>query len=65
MLQNRFVSKGAWIAVAALVGFVLGNYGLYDRIGLTNETYQTLVDLIFAVLTAFGIFNNPTDKANF
>lgn len=58
-MQNRFKSKAAWLAVAALLGFILGNYGLYDKIGLTDQTYKTLVDLIFAVLAAFGIFNNP------
>jgi len=63
--QNRFMSKAAWVAVAALIGFILGNYGLYDAIGLTNDTYQTLVDLILAVLSAFGIFNNPTSKNTF
>lgn len=65
MKQNRFLSKAAWVAVAALIGFILGNYGLYDKIGLTNESYQTLVNLIFSALAAFGIFNNPTDEKNF
>lgn len=64
-MQNRLKSKAAWLAVASLLGFILGNYGLYDAIGLTNETYQTLVSLFFACLTAFGVFNNPTDKNNF
>ena len=65
MKQIRWESKGAWLAVAALIGFILGNYGLYDAIGLTNETYQTLVDLLFAVLINFGIFNDPTNKTGF
>ena len=65
MKQNRLRSKAAWLTVAALIGFVLGNYGLYDAIGLTNETYQTLVNLIFASATAFGIFNDPTTSNHF
>lgn len=64
-MQSRLKSKAAWLAVASLLGFILGNYGLYDKIGLTNETYQTLVNLIFTVLAAFGIFNNPTDSEKF
>ncbi|HYE12264.1 MAG TPA: holin [Patescibacteria group bacterium] len=64
-MQNRFKSKVGWLAIAALVGFILGNYGLYDVVGLTNESYQMLVDLIFAMLTAFGVWNNPADKDNF
>ena len=64
-MQNRLRSKVAWVAVASLVGFLLGNYGLYDAIGLTNETFQQLVNLLFAVLAAFGVFNNPTDNQKF
>jgi uncharacterized membrane protein len=63
--MNRFKSKAAWVAVFALVGFFLGNYGLYAKIGLTDESYQTMVNLLLAVLAAFGIFNNPTDSQNF
>ena len=65
MTQSRWTSKAAWITVAALLGFLLGNYGLYNAIGLTNETYQTLVNLILAALSAFGIFNDPTNKTGF
>ena len=65
MKQSRLKSKVAWLAVASLVGFFLGNYGLYDVLGLTNETYQQLVNMVFACLTAFGVFNNPTDTGGF
>jgi uncharacterized membrane protein len=64
-MQNRLRSKGAWIAIAALVGFLLGNYGLYDAIGLTNESYQMMVDLVLGVAVALGVFNNPTDSTGF
>ncbi len=65
MTQNRMKSKAAWVAIFALVGFALGNWGLFDMIGLTNETWEKLVELILAALAAFGVFNNPTDKENF
>jgi len=65
MKQNRLTSKAAWIAIAAVIGFILGNYGLYDAIGLTNESYQLLVDLILAAIGAFGIWNDPTTKDSF
>lgn len=64
-MQNRFKSKAAWVAVFALIGFALGNWGMYDKIGLTNETWQTFVDLLLAALAAFGVFNNPTDGTAF
>ncbi len=64
-MQNRLKSKAAWVAVFALVGFILGNWGLFDVIGLTNETWQQLVELLLAALAAFGIFNNPTESDHF
>ena len=64
-MQNRLNSKVAWIALFAVISFLLGNYGLYDAIGLTSEAFQTLLNLIFATLTAFGVWNNPTEKTKF
>ena len=64
-MQNRLKSKAAWVAVLAIIGFVLGTWGLFEVIGLTNETWQQLVELILAALAAFGVFNNPTDAQNF
>lgn len=64
-MQNRLKSKAAWVAVLAIIGFVLGNWGLFEVIGLTDETWQQLVELILAALAAFGVFNNPTDAQNF
>lgn len=52
------------MAVVALIGFVLGNWGLYDYIGLNPESFQTLADLIFAAAIAVGVFNNPNDAEN-
>lgn len=61
MKQDRFKSKYLWVAVGALIAFFLGNYGLYETIGLTAETFQTLLNLVFTLLIALGIINSPTD----
>ena len=60
--MNRLRSKTVWITVAALIFFILKNYGLLECVGLTADSYNELVTLIFAVLMGFGILNNPTDK---
>ena len=60
--QNRFKSKTAWVAVAALVLFILKNYGLLVPIGLTEDSFKELTTLIFTVLSAFAFFNDPTSK---
>lgn len=63
--QNRIKSKAAWVAVVALLLFILKTYGLLAVIGLTEDSFKELTTLIFAVLAAFGIFNNPTNKEGF
>ena len=65
MTQNRLKSKVAWLSVTAIIGFILGNYGLYSAIGLTDDTYRTLVDLVFVALSMFGVFNNPENVDGF
>ena len=62
--QNRWRSKYLWISVASVVAFILGNWGIYEKVGLTNESFQNLVNLILSALATMGIINNPTDKKN-
>ncbi len=64
-MQNRLRSRVAWVALFAIIGFALGNWGLFDRLGLTDETWKTLVELMLAALAAFGVFNNPTSSDTF
>lgn len=56
--QPKWKSKYFWLAIASLVSFFLGNYGLYDAIGMTNESFQKFLDLLFVALTALGIWND-------
>lgn len=56
--QPKWKSKYFWYAMVAIAAFVLGNWGLYDFIGLTNETFQQLCNLIFAAVTALGVWND-------
>lgn len=60
-MNNRFKNYGLWVSIFALIGFCLGNWGLYDAIGLNSESYQQLVDLILMVLVAAGIISNPKE----
>lgn len=64
MVQNRFKSKYLWLAMFALLGFILKNWNLFDLIGLNLDSFNEMVDLILAVLIGLGIINNPTDKEN-
>lgn len=63
-MQNRFKSKVVWVTIVSLVILIGGNYGLWDKIGMTSETFQTAANLVLSVLVALGIINNPTDSEN-
>ena len=63
--QNRFLSKAAWTAAAALVLLVGDTFRLWDMIGITGEAAQAMLNAVLAVVAAFGIFNDPTNKSGF
>lgn len=63
--QPKWKSKIFWIAISSIIAFILGNYGLYDVIGLTSDSFQTLLNLIFAALAAFGVWNDAGNKENY
>ena len=64
-MSNRFKSPMAWSAIFALLIFLAKNYGLLTPLGLTVDSSKELTTLVFAVLTALGIFNNPQNKEGF
>lgn len=65
MSQSRWKSPVLWTSLAALLFFVLKTWGLLQWIGLNQDSYDQLISLVIAVLAAFGVINNPTDKQNF
>ena len=65
MTQSRWTSKVVWTTIIALVVLLGGNYGLWDLIGMTSETFQTAANLVLTVLVAVGIINNPSDAEKF
>ena len=65
MTQNRFKSWATWVAVAGAVWMLLSALGVPEKIGITADTWNTVLNAIGAILVGFGILNNPTDKTNF
>ena len=65
MKQSRLRSRVAWVAVIALVLFLLKNYNLLTVIGLTEGNFKELTGLVFAALATFGFFNDPTNSDGF
>ena len=65
MKQNRFKSWALWVSVIGAAWTTLSAFGLPQKWGITDETFNTVLDCVGAILIAFGICNNPTDKLNF
>ena len=61
-MHNRYRSPVAWATVASLVLLILKNYNLLPALNMTDEVFNKMTDLIFAVLVSFGIFNDPTSR---
>ena len=57
---NRLKSPVLWLAVAALVTFITKNW-----LGFEIPKFDEFIELLLAVLVAFGVVNNPTDKEHF
>lgn len=64
-MQNRWKSKWVWASITATFLTLLGNLGLYDAIGISQEPLQYLIDAVLTLLVAFGVLNNPTDAEHF
>lgn len=62
MTQNRFKSWALWVSVAGALWTILSAFGVTEAIGITETVYTQVLDAIGAMLIAFGIVNNPTDK---
>lgn len=65
MKQKFYKSPVVWIAIFALIAFIIGNWGLYDCIGLSEKSLQELFNLILGVMIAFGIVNSPNVSDSF
>lgn len=53
----RLQSRKFWIAMFALTGFVLGEFGVWEA-----GKFETLVDLLLFALIAGGVIVDPTTE---
>lgn len=58
--QKWYQSKVAWVSALALLYFVIKTW-----IGFEIPGWDTFVVLLLALLTAFGVFQNPSNPIGF
>ena len=63
--QPRYKSWAVWLSVLGAVGVILNAFGIFEKIGIDNTTFDTIVNAVGTILITFGILNNPTEKTHF
>lgn len=65
MKQNRLKSPVVWTSFTTGLLAILGEWGLYAKLGIDSEALQHTITFVIASLVMFGVLNNPSDKENF
>lgn len=60
--QSRWRSKYTWLAISAQLLTILGLMGVYERVGLSQDSLKVAITSILEFLVIIGIINNPTVK---
>lgn len=63
-IQNRKDSKALRIALISAFLLLLSEWGLYEKLNISQEKIKHTIDFILFAITVFGIINNPTNKNN-
>ena len=64
-VRERLKSWALWVSVLGVVGLVLQALGVFEKIGLDSDEWDGIITAVGALLSAFGIVNNPTDRGHF
>ena len=64
-LRDRLRSRALWAALAGLLITILSAFDVWDAIGITAPQLQGILTAMGAVLAAFGVLNDPTERERF
>ena len=64
-LRDRLRSRVLWAAIVGCLITVLSAFDAWQYIGITAEGFREIAGAVGAVLAAFGVFNDPTNREGF
>ena len=64
-LRDRLRSRVLWAAVVGCIITVISAFDAWQYIGITEEWFRAIAGAVGAVLAAFGVFNDPTNREGF
>lgn len=64
-LRDRLKSKVLWASILGCVITVFSAFDIWSKIGITAEGFREIAASVGAVLAAFGVFNDPTNREGF
>ena len=64
-MRDRLRSKVLWASILGCVITVLSAFDIWSKIGITAEGFREIAASVGAVLAAFGVFNDPTNREVF
>lgn len=65
MDQNRLKSPIVWTSFFTGLLAILGEWGLYEKVGIDKEVIQHTITFIISSFIMFSVLNNPTNKDGF
>lgn len=61
--QCRWKSKAMWFSILSGIALIYNSIATeFNYPVISNESVNSLLNLIFGLLTLFGVVNNPTNK---
>ena len=64
-LRDRLRSKVLWAAVLGGVMQIFSALGIWGKLGITAGGFSEIMVAVGAILEAFGVFNDPTNREGF
>ena len=64
-LRDRLRSKVLWAAVVGCIITVISAFDAWQYIGINADGFREIAASVGAVLAAFGVFNDPTNREGF